>query len=103
MNLGDSLTISAAQNIQAGNGGISLYPNPANGGDVNVRFSNIEPGTYQVTLYNASGQKELAQAVPYTGGVFTQKLPAGNLTPGTYEVAVDKNNSLYKSFKLTIK
>ena len=92
---------SGQPNITSENG-ITVYPNPTDNAHINVQFTNMEKGTYSLTLYNSIGQKTLIETVIYPGGTVTKQLRSENITPGMYHLSVDKNASFYKSFKIII-
>jgi hypothetical protein len=49
--------------------GISLYPNPVTQAkDVMIRFNKMGEGNYEVTVYDAKGQKVLSQKIQHDGG-----------------------------------
>ena len=99
--IGMHQSTSGQPNVTAENG-ITVYPNPTDNAHINVQFTNMEKGTYGLTLYNAIGQKTLTETVIYPGGTVTKQLRSENITPGMYHLSVDKNASFYKSFKIII-
>ena len=51
---------------------VSVYPNPVEGGQMNLNFSNMKAGAYQVRLLNALGQTAFVNKISHNGGSANQ-------------------------------
>ncbi|WP_207497296.1 T9SS type A sorting domain-containing protein [Aridibaculum aurantiacum] len=60
-------------------GDVSISPNPVKGGAVNLQVSNLDRGTYTVSVFNGIGQVVLTRTIEFNGGVssFPLQLPGG--------------------------
>ena len=76
--------------------GISIYPNPIVGKEVNVILNNIEAGNYAVAMYNSAGKEVMVQNLAHAGGSVTTtvELPA-NLSTGVYQLRLIGNGRNY--------
>ncbi len=84
---------------------IKVYPNPvAASGTVQLSFSDLKPGVYQIRLLSASGQLLYSFKKQITGKNETQQLPVNNAMPaGMYMIQVmDENKTLLQSSKLIV-
>ena len=71
------------------NSGISVFPNPATAGNLNLKFQNEPPGTYEVRLINSFGQTCLTKSIQYSGGLSSQNLKGNqNLPSGIYRLEI---------------
>jgi hypothetical protein len=66
---------------------IASYPNPVTGSTVTLKFTDLLPGAYPVSLSDASGKMVLKTALNYSKEDVQLKLPA-SLSPGTYNLLV---------------
>lgn len=72
---------------------VKAYPNPVQGGAVNLKFENYQPGTYQLQLMNNAGQVISNKKVVVSAGNFDYKLFVGsNLPAGVYQLQITGNN-----------
>src|SRR6266536_749702 len=80
-------TAIALVNISAGKSSVSIYPNPVQNRIVNVQFTNLPAGNYNLILYNTLGQPVLSKKIEHAGGSATQSftLPV-NTAAGAYIV-----------------
>ncbi|MGZ8561550.1 MAG: T9SS type A sorting domain-containing protein, partial [Flavisolibacter sp.] len=68
---------------------LTIYPNPVSGSTVNVEFSNMDKGTYMVTLVNDLGQVIYNKPVFHAGGSIIQQIKLNhNLARGVYQIQV---------------
>jgi len=76
--------------------GISVYPNPIVGKNVNIILNNIEAGNYAVAMYNSAGKEVMVQNLAHAGGSVTTtvELPA-NLSTGVYQLRLAGNGRNY--------
>ena len=74
--------------------GISLYPNPLKDRVLNVSFSNIAAGKYEISIYNSLGEKVNEQLFSHIGGTSSHVLTIGNLlASGIYNVVISNKGS----------
>jgi len=67
----------------------TLYPNPLVGKILNVQLTNIPAGKYDISIYNALGQKVNEQSITHSGGTGSYGLTINNkLASGTYLVSI---------------
>jgi len=84
---------------------IKVYPNPVTAnGTLQLSFSDLKPGTYQIRLLNTSGQLLYSFQKQIVGKNETQQLAVTNSMPaGIYLVQVmDETNVLLQSSKLLV-
>jgi hypothetical protein len=73
------------------NAGITVYPNPVTNRSIDLLFSDMEKGIYQLRLVNTAGQVVFTKMVNHTGGSATQKLALGYGTAGGhYQLEITK-------------
>jgi len=83
-----SLVIKVATG-KAGNGTITIYPNPIKGNMVNLQFTNQPPGIYQVRLINNNGQVMYSGKLPVNNANISQTLFTNkNLAAGIYQLEI---------------
>ena len=71
------------------NSGISIYPNPAVGNDLNLKLNNQEAGTYQVIIYNSFGAAILTHQFTCSSANAIVKIPIDKtIAAGIYHLAV---------------
>ncbi len=82
---------SSIVKVNAGNvkPGFAISPNPAEGGVVNLQFTNQPEGRYSVNIVSTLGQTLLSNTLTHAGGSSTQllNLPEG-IARGTYQVEI---------------
>ncbi len=80
--------------------GISLYPNPVRGTEVNIGFTALK-GQYSLNVLNTAGQVVYRQQLNHAGGTVAQSvsLPA-SLKAGVYNVLISGDN--YKETKMFV-
>lgn len=84
---------------------IKVYPNPvAPSGTVQLSFSDLKPGTYQVWLLNASGQLLHSFQKQISGKNETEQIHLNNLmAAGMYIVEItDEKNKMIQNSKLLV-
>ncbi len=73
--------------IGKGQPAMVIYPNPVAGNSFSVQLTNLDKGTYAVSLYNELGQQVLSTQVEHAGGTATKIITANNaLVKGTYQL-----------------
>jgi len=69
--------------------GITLYPNPATAGNLNIRFAGQRPGTYKIMLTDPTGHILMSETYLYPGGTAVKKLAINAGIPaGVYHVEI---------------
>ena len=78
--------------IGEGKAALTISPNPAKAGQVNLQLTNFAKGIYTINLFNASGQKVFSDQIKSEGDSSSQTLhlPAG-VKPGTYNLLMNNN------------
>lgn len=79
---------------------ISIFPNPATGGKVNLQLQNKAEGKYTVRVVDMMGKVQLSQVVQHLGStsVSNMTLPAG-LNAGLYVLQITDSNKQTESSK----
>ena len=82
-------TAIATVNINGDKTSISIYPNPIRNKFINIRFSNIPHGKYQLLVYNSLGVQVFRATIEHAGGSSTQNfsLPF-NIKTGVYVLKI---------------
>ncbi len=86
--------------VVAGLKGIAIYPNPVTDKMVNIKFTDMEKGIYQLRLMSTGGQLIMTQQVNHGGGSSTQKMGLDKLiAAGNYQLEIVKpdNSRMIKS------
>ena len=69
--------------------GITLYPNPATASNLNIRFADQKPGTYEIMLMNSAGHIISRETYVYPGGTGVKKLAVNADVPaGVYRIEI---------------
>jgi hypothetical protein len=63
---------------------LNVYPNPVKGGQLQVSVSNLTTGVYNISLYNAAGQKAATKQISYEGGSAVVDMNVASLANGIY-------------------
>ena len=80
---------------EAGAAQLSIYPNPVQGHDIPLYFSNMPEGTYTILLLNSSGQMLFVQHVRHNGGTSTYTVhPNQLMKAGVYHLQVTGEDGL---------
>lgn len=79
---------------------ITIAPNPANGGRLNLQLLNKPAGKYTARIVDLSGKVQFSQTIQQTGSnsVFNLVLPSG-LTAGMYILQVTNGNKQTENCK----
>jgi hypothetical protein len=76
--------------VIARNEAISIYPNPVTGNTITLQMTNMDKGTYNITLTNKLGQLIYSKQLSHQGGSATQTLELTQKLPqGIYQLRVD--------------
>ena len=77
---------------QKDNGVLKVYPNPVIGRTLGLQLTNMNKGTYRVSLFNNFGIEVFAMQLQHAGGRTTKIIDIGNLANGTYELVLTGEN-----------
>ena len=55
---------------------------------INVQFSGMDKGIYQIRLINSIGQVVFIHQLTHTGGSATQTVMLGNIAAGNYQLEI---------------
>ena len=76
--------------------GISVYPNPVAGKELNIFLSNIAAGNFTIDMYNLTGQQIMSENIVHSGGSMTSKLPLpSNISSGIYQLKLSGNGNTF--------
>lgn len=79
--------------VSTNKAGISVYPNPVKTSKVNVQFTNMQAGNYNVILYSNTGQKILQKNIQYIGGNISYDMLLPVVLPkGSYHLVIASDN-----------
>ena len=85
------------------NPSISIYPNPATAGNVNVRFTNQPVGTYQLKISNKAGQLLHTEIVQLQTNNLQKTISLGATAAGSYQVTITNEDGKKTSIGFFIK
>ena len=71
---------------------VTVYPNPVTGNSFSLQLTDVEKGSYRVTLVNNLGQTVYHTQVQHAGGSAIIPVLAGKLAKGLYEIVVTGEN-----------
>jgi hypothetical protein len=75
--------------ISKGAPAITVYPNPAVDGVINIQFSNVPKGIYEVKLINSIGQVVMTRQIKHDEGSSNETLrPDKQIAHGNYQLEV---------------
>ena len=74
-----------------------VYPNPANGTEINIEYTSAGSGQIVIELININGQKLFQQEVTVEEGIMTslQLHPKTKMNPGKYLIRVIDGDSIF--------
>ncbi len=82
-------------NIAAGNGSLTVLPNPIKGNVIAVQLKNMEKGRYSVVLYNTLGQKLYSSTIEHVARSGTYTISLGRIiSKGTYTLHLRKGDTI---------
>ncbi|MFT3948705.1 MAG: MopE-related protein [Agriterribacter sp.] len=68
---------------------VIVYPNPATGNNINLKFDNIKGGAYTIELVNNAGQVVYRRLIQLAAGSSTRRVDiSNNITSGIYQVRI---------------
>ena len=93
-----SLAIKYSQvvkiNISKGCSSLTVFPNPVRGNVIGLQISNLDKGSYTISLYNNAGQKSYAGLIDHNGGSAIYSILTGRqLIKGIYSLHVSKGQT----------
>jgi hypothetical protein len=75
--------------ISKGAPAIAIYPNPAVDGMINIQFTNVPKGIYQIKLINSIGQVVMTKQIQHEEGSSNETLrPDKQIAHGNYQIEV---------------
>ena len=86
--------------VVAGAKGVVIYPNPVSGRMVNIKFTDMEKGIYQLRLISTGGQLVMLQQVNHGGGSTILRMGLDKMIAnGNYQLEIIKpdNSRIMKS------
>jgi hypothetical protein len=87
--------------VENGKQGIIVYPNPVNGGTINLQFVNQLQGTYEILILNEMGQKITQKQISFAGGSGTEPIKwDNNPAHGMYQLEVVKPDRTRKVLEI---
>jgi hypothetical protein len=87
--------------VQNGKQGIMIYPNPVNGGTINLQFVNQLQGKYEIRLLNEMGQEIAQKQLSFAGGNGIENIKwDNNLAHGMYHLEVFKPDRTIKVLEI---
>ena len=98
---GGEVKYSTIVNVNIGNAHsvIAVYPNPVINRQLNIQFSGMDKGVYNLRLISASGQSVFVTKLTHTGGSALHLVKLGNCAAGNYRLEIVKpdNSRLVKA------
>ncbi|MFC4261243.1 T9SS type A sorting domain-containing protein, partial [Ferruginibacter yonginensis] len=82
----NSATVKVAAVVTATKQGVSIYPNPVVGDNINVHFNGQPLGEYQISIYNAVGQMLHQQTLKINNNQQLTTITIPHLATGSYEL-----------------
>lgn len=86
---------TAVPNVDPAEIGLAVTPNPAKGGQFNVRFETRSRADLDVALMNTSGQAVYREGVPGFTGKFNKTLTPSHIAAGVYYLRIMHDNKMY--------
>jgi len=88
-------------NVETGLEDISIYPNPATSGNLNLRIGNQQAGEYNIRLLNSFGQGFMDKKIQYNGGTLIEKIqPSQKIPPGIYQLEIKSQDGKRKTLSV---
>ncbi len=76
---------------------ITVYPNPVSGNNFALHLTDVEKGSYQLTVVNSLGQTVYQTRYQHGGGSATIPVNAGKLAKGLYTITMNNESSQMSS------
>jgi hypothetical protein len=82
---------------KAGSPVVAVYPNPVSGNSFSLQLTDVEKGSYALTIINNLGQKVYQAQVQHAGGSATIPVLTHKLAAGLYEIMFSNENENIKT------
>jgi hypothetical protein len=83
---------------------VSVYPNPATDGNINLQMNNMPRGNYSLRLLDNTGKTVYTSAMKNNGGNTLYSITPGSaLANGNYELQITGGNKKINAVKLAIR
>ena len=80
-----------------GNAAMQVYPNPVKDKMANIQLSNMDKGTYTISVFSQSGQKQFTKTIDHAGGSSTLSVPLpATINAGMYMIRLDGEGASLK-------
>jgi hypothetical protein len=76
---------------------VNVFPNPVNGNNIALQLSNVEKGSYQISLINNLGQTVYRTQLQHSGGSATIPVAIGKIASGLYKIVLTGENNRISS------
>lgn len=84
--------------------GVAVWPNPVTGNEMQLQFTNLPKGKYNMQLTDATGRIVFAITIPHNGGNSKQTIPfPSSVTQGIYHMRIIDTYITATTQKLFIK
>ncbi|MBL7703071.1 MAG: T9SS type A sorting domain-containing protein [Ferruginibacter sp.] len=74
--------------------GMAVHPNPVTGNSFSLQLTDVEKGSYGLTIINSLGQTVYSTQLQHGGGVAVIPVSPGKLAKGLYEILLKGENEL---------
>ena len=82
--------------LNKNNSGITVYPNPVKGNNVNIAISGLAGGKYHIVILNISGQKIMQRSLNHAGGsISTQVDLPETIKAGLYSIKLSGSEKTF--------
>jgi hypothetical protein len=76
---------------------VTVFPNPVNGNSVALQLTDVEKGSYQISLINNLGQTLYSTQLQHSGGSATIPVAIGKIASGLYKIVLTGENNRMSS------
>ena len=86
--------------LNKNNSGITVYPNPVKGNNVNIAASGLAEGKYDIVVLNMSGQKIMQRSWNHAGGSISMQVDLPEtIKAGLYSIKLSgSEKTIIKTF-----
>ena len=81
---------------------ITVYPNPVTGKQVNLQFTAMDKGMYNIRLINTMGQTVYSTQYSHAGGSATQSISINGVVAGAYMMELISPDNSKQSIRLQV-
>ena len=96
-------TTTSVTSVAKAETSVNAYPNPVLGESVKLEVTNLEKGTYTISVYSTLGQLMTSQTLNHNGGTANETVNLSTLAPGSYDVKVSNTNGSFETHNKIIK